>query len=141
LSGVNAKGEAPRRGERVFKLDPEALNAFLALRKAAAEAGFDDDLFTLSSAYRNQAHQQRLAAQARAKHGGEAGKWVAQEHSEHITGRAFDLNLGPRNDSRNAQNHAFDNLRSFRWLQENADKFGLNPYEAEPWHWSYNVQE
>jgi len=23
----------------------------------------------------------------------------------------------------------------FKWLQENAHKFGINPYEKEPWHW------
>ena len=25
----------------------------------------------------------------------------------------------------------------FRWLQENAARFGFRPYSAEPWHWEY----
>ena len=25
----------------------------------------------------------------------------------------------------------------FRWLQQNAARFGFSPYTVEPWHWEY----
>ena len=65
--------------------------------------------------------------------------WVAQGRSEHITGNAFDLNLGIRNSRANAEAGLFDGLATYRWLRDNAANYGLNPYGREPWHWSYNV--
>jgi LAS superfamily LD-carboxypeptidase LdcB len=76
-----------------------------------------------------------------------AGTWVAQDRSEHITGRTFDLRLGLKNSSENAKARAFDNLPQYKWLKANAHQFGLNPYPyldakhaGEPWHWSFNAK-
>ncbi len=140
MTAVNAKGESAVGRERVFYLMPEALAAFRGLRTRAMSAGFSQDLFVLTSAYRSATRQTELAAQARAQYGNkEAGTWVAQDKSEHITGRAFDLNLGIENTGANAKCGAFEALESYRWLRRNAADFGLNAYSAEPWHWSYNV--
>jgi len=95
-------------------------------------------MFTLESAYRPQKRQNGLAAESRGKHGANARTWVA-EKSEHITGRAFDLNLGIKNSSENAEAGAFNGLASYQWLQANAWRYGLNPYTQEPWHWSFTA--
>ena len=141
LTGVNRYGEDAARGERVFRLTAEALAAFQALRAAALEAGHDRELFTLTSAYRSAGRQAELAQAARERYGSAeaAAKWVAQGVSEHVTGRAFDLNLGIGNSSENAKDGAFEHLESYIWMRDHAAEYGLNAYSAEPWHWSYNV--
>ena len=133
-------GEEATGRERVYRLTPRTLEAFRALRAAALAAGFDRELFTLTSAHRSAGRQAELAQAARQRYGSAqaAGRWVAQGVSEHITGRAFDLNLGIANSSGNARSGAFEELAAFKWLQGNAQYFGLSPYDAEPWHWSYN---
>jgi LAS superfamily LD-carboxypeptidase LdcB len=94
----------------------------------------------LTSAYRSAARQAALAADAVTKYGNkEAATWVAQGRSEHITGRAFDLYLGIDNTGENAKAGKFNGLSAFIWLKANAADFGLNAYNIEPWHWSYNV--
>jgi RHS repeat-associated protein len=141
LIPVNRYGETPRRGEWIFYLTSNALDAFRALREAAAAAGFGRETFTLKDAYRSQERQERKAAWAREQYGEkEASKWVAQGRSEHITGQAVDLNLGMTNSSENARSGALENLPQYQWLRENAPNFGFNPYTREPWHWSYNVE-
>jgi hypothetical protein len=139
LVSVNRFGQDAAPQERVFQLTADALAAFRGLRSAAMAAGFDKELFTLTSAHRSADRQAQLAKAARQKYGkAAAGRWVAQNKSEHITGRAFDLNLGIANSSENARSKAFDDQLPYRWLKQNAQFFGLSPYSAEPWHWSYN---
>lgn len=139
LVNVNRFGQDAASEERVFQLTPDALAAFRGLRSAAVAAGFDKELFTLTSAYRSADRQGQLAKAARRKYGkAAAGRWVAQGKSEHITGRAFDLHLGIANSSENARSKAFDDQAAYKWLKQNAQFFGLSPYSAEPWHWSYN---
>lgn len=140
LVRMNKYGEAPTRGQRIFELQRDAAQAFRTLRTAAGEAGFNKELFTLTSAYRDQSRQDSLAKNADSKHGAEARTWTAKR-SEHLTGRAIDLNLGIGNSSENALSGAFNSLPAFQWLQKNASSFGLNPYPVEPWHWSYNVRK
>jgi hypothetical protein len=139
LIGVDRYGDDPK-GERVFQLTAGALAAFRGLRSAAIAAGFGGELFTLTSAYRSSKRQATLAEAARLKYGSAraASRWVAQGVSEHITGRAFDLNLGIANNSANAHSGAFEKLPAYQWLKQNAPYFGLTPYAAEPWHWSHN---
>jgi LAS superfamily LD-carboxypeptidase LdcB len=139
LVAVNRYGDALRPGDRVFHLRADALAAFQGLRAKALTFGHGRELFTLTSAYRSAGRQAKIAADARLKHGKDAGTWVAQNRSEHITGRAFDLNLGLDNSSENAQSKAFNALPAYQWLRSNAADFGLNSYDAEPWHWSYNI--
>jgi hypothetical protein len=138
LVAVNRFGEPPVGKQRVFYLAPDALDALHALRADAKAEGFDREMFSLTSAYRSQARQNVLHSGATGKYGSGAGKWVASK-SEHITGRAFDLNLGISNSSENAKSGAFNHLREYEWLSAHAGQYGLNPYGAEPWHWSHNV--
>lgn len=139
LVSVNRYGQDPALRQRVFELTREALAAFRGLRSAAMAAGFDTELFTLTSAHRSAGRQAQLAQAARRKYGkAGAGRWVAQGKSEHITGRAFDLNLGIANSSENARSKAFDKQPAYQWLKLIAQFFGLSPYSEEPWHWSYN---
>jgi hypothetical protein len=133
---------------RLFRLDPHAAASFRALRAAAMAAGFDSELFTLTSDYRSGRKQAGLSARAREQYGGrEAARVFVAEKSEHITGRAMDLNLGISNSGANALARNFDDLPQYQWLKENAAGFGLNPYAyrnethpGEPWHWSYNTR-
>jgi LAS superfamily LD-carboxypeptidase LdcB len=141
LVSINKYGDSVASGQRVFQLTKTALDAFRALRTAACAAGFDRELFTLTSAYRSSLRQAQLAAAARLQYGAGASKWVAQTRSEHITGRAFDLNLGLDNTSTNAKSQLFSHTKAFQWLKANAANYGLNPYYEEPWHWSYNVKQ
>jgi hypothetical protein len=139
LEGVNMYGMPPGKGERVFHLESETLDAFLILRSMAAAAGFDYELFTLTSAYRSQTRQNEIKGPADKEYGAkESRKWVAKL-SEHITGRTFDISLGPNNKVVNIKNGDFMGLDAFEWLTATAPELGLNPYDAEPWHWSYNV--
>jgi D-alanyl-D-alanine carboxypeptidase len=136
LIEVNLYGLAPEGRQRRFRLTPATVAAFLALRASAKAAGFDEELFTIESAYRSAGRQRHLAGRARHRHGSEAGRWVAQRASEHVTGRTIDFNLGMENDSDNV-----DRMRetdAWLWLKDNAPLFGFSPYDAEPWHWSYN---
>jgi LAS superfamily LD-carboxypeptidase LdcB len=139
LVAINRYGETASGTQRVFYLTPDALAAFRGLRARALAEGFNAELFSLTSAYRSAVRQAQLAAVARAQYGSGASKWVAQTRSEHVTGRAFDLDLGIENSSANAKSRAFSSRAAFRWLIGNAADFGLNPYPEEPWHWSYNV--
>lgn len=133
---------------RLFRLERRTAESFRALRAAAAAAGFNRDLFTLTSDYRSSHKQAGLSARARHQYGSRAGARIfVAERSEHITGRAMDLHLGISNSGANALARRFDNLPQYQWLQRNAAQFGLNPYPytsathpGEPWHWSYNAQ-
>ena len=138
LIEVNRYGLTPEGEEERHKLTPATVAAFLALRAAAAVAGFDRDLFTIESAYRSASRQRRNAARARVRYGSEAAarRWVAQGVSEHITGRTIDFNLGMRNDSTNVGR--MRRTRAWQWLRDNAPRYGFAPYGDEPWHWSYN---
>ena len=133
---------------RLFRLEPRTAESFRALRAAAMAKGFEPELFTLTSAYRSSKKQAGLSARARGMYGSrESAKVFVAEKSEHITGRALDLNLGISNSGANALARRFDDLAAYQWLKENAAQFGFNPYAysdgthpGEPWHWSYNTR-
>jgi LAS superfamily LD-carboxypeptidase LdcB len=134
---------------RIFRLELRTAQSLRSLRTAALAAGFDSELFTLTSDYRSSDKQARLASEARKSYGGrqQAGVFVAQGRSEHITGRAMDLHLGISNSGANALARKFDALPQYLWLKQNAARFGLNPYPyadakhpGEPWHWSFNIR-
>ena len=44
-----------------------------------------------------------------------------------------------RDEGRKMRELTPEPLTAFRHIRDNAADFGLNPYVAEPWHWSYNV--
>lgn len=136
-------------------LHPEAAVAYNRLRDAARAAGFAAPLFTVVSGYRTLASQRRLFAiqmdRQRAQHPdwsqaqleSAAAIWVARPgFSDHETGCAVDLWLGYGITGGN--NAAIRASRAYRWLAENAWRFGFCEYAyrdqshpGEGWHWKY----
>lgn len=100
------------------------------MKKAARKAGIN---LSITSAYRNDAYQQKLFDKAVKKYGSVAAarKWVATPGgSAHRTGRALDIGINGKAVQSGSKASA--------WLKKNAKKYGFYPYEAEAWHWEYN---
>jgi D-alanyl-D-alanine dipeptidase len=126
-------------GGRRVPLHRVAAAAWAALVAAARAAGFPAPLLLPVSGYRSSERQRELFATAVRRYGNAASarRWVAPPGgSAHQSGRAIDLHLGPRNDSSNIV--ALRASPAYRWLAENAPRFGFVPYDREPWHWEYN---
>lgn len=69
----------------------------------------------------------------------EGRRWVAYD-SPHETGLAVDLGSGGLTpDSRTAQTQKRTTI--YKWLKDNAERFGFAPYLPEPWHWEYNISK
>jgi len=99
------------------------------------------------SGFRTIEYQARLFQKAIVKHGSEeaAARWVARPgFSEHHTGLAVDLGAEeyPACDVATP----FEETPAFRWLNENAARFGLElsyprdnarGINYEPWHWRF----
>jgi D-alanyl-D-alanine carboxypeptidase len=85
------------------------------------------------SAFRTRDYQDNLRRQS--PNSGSAGLAV---NSPHFTGRALDLYVGGSPVDTNDANRAIQvNTPVYRWLVENAERFGFRPYFYEPWHWEY----
>src|ERR1044072_1820439 len=101
----------------VAKLDPGLL---AALRRAAADAGFD---FPITSGWRSPEYQERLLQDAVSEYGSEAeaARWVATpDTSPHVSGDAVDI--GPSDGAAGLSMHGAG--------------YGLCPiYGNEPWHY------
>lgn len=117
------------------------------------DARKDGMCLVVSSGYRNPEAQQALYNKAR----GDEKKKVAQAYgSEHQTGLAVDLvacpinENGERDDSveRLELKNSFETLPEYKWLLENANKYGfvqsyrldnewLTGYPQESWHWKH----
>jgi hypothetical protein len=116
-----------------------AAAAWRALVADARSAGLAAPLLLPVSGYRSSAHQARLFANAKKKYGSAqaAGRWVAPPgRSAHQSGRAIDFYLGGSNSSANVE--ALRRTPAYRWLAQNAVRYGFYPYPDEPWHWEYN---
>jgi hypothetical protein len=132
--------QVPKAGGGSVPLHRLAAEALDAMTRAARAEGIAAPLLLPVSGYRSAATQAKLWAAALAKAGGnvqEARKWVAPPGSSaHQSGRAADLNLGYPISS--AYVDAMRQNAVWRWLQQNAVRFGFYPYGVEPWHWEYN---
>jgi hypothetical protein len=129
----------PAVGGKRLQLHRLAAEAWRALVSAARADGLREPLLLPVSGYRSPATQERLWQQALQKYGSpqEARKWVAPPGgSAHQTGRAIDFYLGGRNASANVSR--LRTLPAYKWLVQNAARFGFYPYTREPWHWEYN---
>jgi hypothetical protein len=117
-----------------------AAQALDAMQRAARAEGIAAPLLLPTSGYRSWAKQATLWKGALTKSGGdatEARKWVAPPGgSAHQSGRAVDLYLGLKNARENVA--AQRKTAAWKWLEQNAVRFGFYPYGAEPWHWEYN---
>ncbi|MGB5347588.1 MAG: D-alanyl-D-alanine carboxypeptidase family protein [Woeseia sp.] len=126
------------RGRQV-PLHRLAAAAWRTMVAAARAAGIAAPLLLPISGYRSTKRQRGLFRKAVARYGSEsaARKWVAPPgKSAHHSGRAIDLYLGYDISSRLAPK--IRNTAAWRWLRDNAERFGFYPYENEPWHWEYN---
>jgi hypothetical protein len=85
------------------------------------------------SSFRTPAYQEQLRRQAPGA--GTAGLAI---HSPHFTGRALDLYVGGEPVSTADFNRQIQvQTVVYKWLVQNAARFGFHPYFYEPWHWEY----
>jgi hypothetical protein len=125
------------------KLHPEAVEAFVRLRDAAAKDGIAIRLLPgARTAWRS------AADQAAIRRGQPNPLAAAAGISPHMYGLAVDLALGVRGlpigeaNTRTPEKMA-NVVRMYRspiykWLALNGSRFGWFPYRREPWHWEYN---
>ncbi len=126
-------------GQTDKRLFPEARDAFVRMRDAAATDGVQLEII---SAWRSVKSQQ--AARSRQTN----PNAVAPGISAHNYGLAIDLNMRVPgltlvNVSTRARDKMANMVRMYRspnykWLAINASRFGWFPYKREPWHWEYN---
>ena len=116
--------------------------AFLKMQEAAKEAGINLHIVSgyRSSEYQKTVFKKKFANKQKfsAREFLKRAKWSAPSgYSEHHTGLAMDLNsLEP----------SFENTKEYKWLKENAAKYGFEQsfpkgnkqnVGVEPWHWRY----
>ena len=128
----------------IHRLIPKAAKAWLAMKQAATD---DSVEMYLISGFRSIDRQAALieAKLNQAEPISEILKVLAPPGcSEHHTGRAIDI--GARGFA--GLDEAFENSQAFKWMQDNAQRFGFslsfprgNPwgYQYEPWHWCYEA--
>lgn len=127
-------------------LTPRAAQAWLQLRQAAALGQVE---LQLVSAFRSIEYQVGIVQRKLAR-----GQNIAQilqvsaapGYSEHHSGRAIDLTT----PSFAALEEEFERSPAFRWLTNNAAKYGFtlsfprgNPHRIayEPWHWCWHAPQ
>ncbi len=127
-------------------LRQNAYNALDEVNKQMQRAGLKVHLI---SAYRGYDRQKTLYNNYAARDGVEnADTYSARPgFSEHQTGLAMDI-LNVDNFSGNLEDAKFEDTKEYKWLTENAYKYGLilrfprgyenvTGYMYEPWHWRY----
>jgi uncharacterized protein YcbK (DUF882 family) len=129
----------PSRAEELRQVER---NTYAAYKEMIAAAMADPTLklapsqkyFKIVSAFRSREYQENLRRQS--PNAGSAG--LAVNNSPHFTGRALDLYVGGSPVDTKDSNRAIQvNTPAYRWLVENAERFGFRPYFYEPWHWEY----
>ena len=128
-------------GGKTLRLRPRALAAYermmASARTAAPELGADWRLMTLFSAYRSPEYDA-----ARCARDGNCQGVTRANCSPHRTGLAMDIYLGAEpgygpDSSDDANRLAITRGGAYRWVVENASRFGFAPYAFEPWHWEW----
>jgi len=129
----------PSRAEELRQVERQT---YAAYKEMIAAAMADPTLrlapaqkyFKIVSAFRSREYQENLRQQS--PNAGSAG--LAVNNSPHFTGRALDLYVGGSPVDTKDSNRAIQvNTPAYRWLVENAERFGFRPYFYEPWHWEY----
>jgi zinc D-Ala-D-Ala carboxypeptidase len=93
-----------------------------------------ESYFKIISSFRSREYQENL--RRKSPNAGSAG--LAVNNSPHFTGRALDLYVGGDPvDTKDANRAIQVNTAAYRWLVQNAERFGFRPYFYEPWHWEY----
>jgi len=100
---------------------------------AAGELAPEERYLKIISSFRSPEYQAQLRRQS--PNSGRAGLAV---NSPHFTGRALDIYVGGEPVETKDSNRAIQvQTAVYRWLVQNADRFGFRPYYYEPWHWEY----
>jgi zinc D-Ala-D-Ala carboxypeptidase len=95
--------------------------------------GPDERYLKIISAFRPREYQEQLRQQSPS-----ADRAALAVNSPHFTGRALDLYVGGEPVSTKDSNRMIQTRTPvYRWLVQNANKFGFKPYFYEPWHWEY----
>lgn len=115
-------------------------NTYAAYKEMLAAASADlklaptEKYLKIISSFRSREYQEKLRQQS--PNAGSAG--LAVNNSPHFTGRALDLYVGGDPvDTKDANRAIQVNTPAYRWLVQNAERFGFRPYFYEPWHWEY----
>lgn len=151
LLGHRAYDEAPSddlvslSANRSIRLRTAAATEFEAMARAAANQGIQ--LVPLSG-YRSHEEQETIFFSLRAQRGQtpetRAEVSAPPGYSEHHTGYAIDI--GDASQSNSHLNGDFAQTRAYRWLGDNAVRFGFElsfppdnfqGVDFEPWHWRY----
>ena len=99
----------------------------------SAELAPGEKFFKIISAFRSREYQEEL--RRKSPNAGSAGLAV---NSPHFTGRALDIYVGGDPvDTRDSNRSVQVNTPAYKWLVQNAARFGFRPYFYEPWHWEY----
>ncbi|KAK0332445.1 hypothetical protein LTR94_024865, partial [Friedmanniomyces endolithicus] len=137
--------EAEEHADRLTRLlRRDVLDAYrrmaAAAREEVPEIKADPELLQIFSGFRDpEADAARCAQQ------GNCDGLRRAVCSAHRTGTAVDLYVGQAPglgvDSTSLANREFmARGPAYRWLVENAGRFGFVPYVYEPWHWEYVAQ-
>jgi len=126
---------------RAAELRQVERNTYAAYKEMVAAAIADpklklssgDKYLKIVSSFRSREYQDNL--RQKSPNSGSAGLAV---NSPHFTGRALDLYVGGSPVDTKDSNRAIQvNTPVYRWLVQNATRFGFRPYFYEPWHWEY----
>jgi uncharacterized protein YcbK (DUF882 family) len=129
----------PSRAEELRQVERKTYAAYKEMIAAAMgdptlKLAPPQKYFKIVSAFRSREYQENLRRQS--PNAGSAG--LAVNNSPHFTGRALDLYVGGSPVDTKDSNRAIQvNTPAYRWLVENAERFGFRPYFYEPWHWEY----
>jgi hypothetical protein len=128
-------------GGKLVQLRPGALSAYrqmvAAARREDPQIAADPRNLTLFSGFRDPA-----ADAARCAREGNCNGVQRATCSAHRTGLAMDVYVGqaprfPPDSSADANRAFMSRTAAYRWLVDNADRFGFVPYPFEPWHWEW----
>lgn len=121
-------------------LTEEANNQFILMAEAAKKENLT--LYAISG-YRDYTYQENLYNNYYSIDGNKANEYSSKPgHSEHHTGLAIDIS------NKTTSYEEFDKTEEFKWMQENAHKYGFilrypedktneTLYQYEPWHYRY----
>jgi len=136
----------PSRAAKLLQLDREAYAAYKSMIAAAikdlsadlkltknGELAAEEKFLRIVSGFRSPEYQAQLR-----KREPNAGRGALAKRSVHSTGRAIDIYVGGEPVMTKDANRAIQvQTPVYKWLVENAHRFGFYPYFYEPWHWEY----
>jgi D-alanyl-D-alanine carboxypeptidase len=142
-----------RRASYLHESEYLSLPAAVAVETMIKDAEQDGMCLVVMSGYRSPEKQQKLYDTAKDK-----SKVALPYQSEHQTGLAIDFGGCPMKDGvrhdlteRPELANEFDTLPEYKWLQDNAMKYGfeesftidnqnITGYPPESWHWKFTLK-